>query len=351
MAQKMKRIKLVEPGKLVTEDVDIPAPAEGEALVEVSRCGICGSDVSAFHGKHPYVRCPVIPGHEFSGTVAALGPDVDDAPPVGTRVTAIPHIACGSCDACHDRRYNCCEQLKVLGAQADGAYAEYIRVPAQMLVPLPDGMSMDDAALVEPASVGCHAASRGSVGPDDNVLVIGAGPIGNFTMQCCRAHGAAKVLIADIDGSRLRLAKDLGADGIVDLGNESMAEGLDRLVGGQRNIDIFFDCVGAAGQVFDRIIQMARRGSRIVAVGVLYQDYRIPHLPDIVEHELAIAGTAMYTPADFHSVVKLIASKKIGTEGIITHHFTFDHIADAFDMIEGGKEKFFKIMLKIDESN
>ncbi|MDP6380143.1 MAG: alcohol dehydrogenase catalytic domain-containing protein [Phycisphaerae bacterium] len=347
MVARMKQANLPEPGKLVLEEVDIPVPREGEVLVKVSRCGVCGSDISGFHGKHPYIHCPIVLGHEFSGTVTGAGPGVT-GPAAGTRVTVIPHVVCGECDACHAQKYNCCGKLKVMGAQMTGAYAEYVNVPAEMALAIPSSVSMDDAALVEPASVGYHAAGRGNVGPDDAILVMGAGPIGVFTMQACRALGAARVLIADLDGSRLDLAGRLGADGTIDLAREELAEGLDRLAGGGGKIDLFFDCVGGRGDAFDAILRTARRGSRLVIVGVLYPDYQVPHLPDIVEHELSIAGTAMYTPRDYREVIELMAAGEIRTAGIITHYYDFERIVDAFARIESGQEKFFKIMFKME---
>ena len=341
----MKRTVLREVGKLVEEEVEYSHPKKGQVLLRVERCGVCGSDISAFHGRHPYVHCPIVLGHEFAGTVVELGPGITELS-IGARVTVIPHVVCGNCQACKAKRYNFCEKLRVLGAQLDGAYAEYINVLAEMALPIPSSMSMDDAALVEPISVGYHAAKRGNIRPDDDVLVVGAGPIGISTMQSCQVLGAKKVLIADIDAARLKLAKQLGAYEIIDTTKENIIRGLKRIIGGPKKIDLFFDCVGGKGQVFDQIIQIARRGTRIVVVGVLSLDYSIPHLPDFIEHELLISGTTMYVPQDYREIISLISSGKIKTKGIITHYYTLDQIIEAFDMIERRKEKFFKIMFK-----
>jgi len=215
--------------------------------------------------------------------VAALGEGVT-GPAVGTRVTVIPHLVCGHCRACKNEIYNFCEELRCTGAEADGAHCEYKVMPREMVLPIPDAMSLDDAALVEPACVGYHAAKRGEVRPDDVALIIGAGPIGNFCMQSVKALGAKTVIVADMDAGRLELAKQRGADGVINVENETLEDGLKRLVGGSREVGVFYDCVGGRGKVFNDILLLAARGSRVVIVGVLQNEYCVPNLPDFVQH-------------------------------------------------------------------
>ncbi len=341
----MFRIVLTAPRELRKELVSVPEPKPGEIRVAVRRVGVCGSDPTIFRGLHPYVKYPVVMGHEFSGYVDKLGAEVI-APAVGSRVTVIPHLVCGHCPACKKKIYNFCESLRCTGAEADGAHCEYICMPQEMVMSVPDAMSLEDAAMVEPASVAWHGAKRGEVRKDDVALIVGAGPIGLFCMQSVKALGAEKVLIADLDAWRLGLAQKLGADGIIDLNQETLDQGVARLAGSIKDISLFYDCVGGKGQILNQLIVMARRGSRIVMIGVLQKEYVIPNLPDFVQHELRLSGTTMYTPADYREVIQRMGQKIIRTTGMVTHHFPLSETPQVFEMmIKKRKEPYFKIML------
>lgn len=344
---KMIRITLVKPGELVIDQTDIPNPGKDEILLKVERCGVCGSDPTIYRGLHPYAKKQLIMGHEFSGTIEELGEGVKHLKK-GMRVTAIPHVVCGKCKPCMTKIYNFCEELKCMGAEADGAHVNFVNVDAKMVLPIPDTMTMDDAAMVEPACVAYHGAKRGEIKTGDIALVVGAGPIGIFALQSCKVLGAKKVIIADLDEWRLNLAKELGADGIINVGKETLEQGLTRLFGNTKDVDVFYDCVGEKGKVFDEILKIARRGTRIVIIGVLQNEYIIPHLPDFVQHELRISGTTMYIPQDYKEVIDLIGKGKISTKGMITHYFKIPEIKEAFKMIDSRKEPFFKIMLTYD---
>ena len=347
MAGKMLQITLEEPGRLKKQMVDIPEPGRDEILVKVERIGLCGSDSTIFHGLHPYVKYPVVMGHEFAGTVAKLGDGVT-GPAVGSRVTVIPHLVCGKCRACQNEIYNFCEQLRCTGAEADGAHCEYKVMPKEMVLPIPDEMSMDDAALVEPACVAYHGAKRGEVKPDDIALIIGAGPIGNFCMQSVKALGAKKVIIADVDEYRLGLAAARGADGIINVGNETLEAGLTRLAGGVKEVGVFYDCVGGKGEVFNQILLLAARGSRVVIIGVLQNEYIVPNLPDFVQHELRLSGTTMYTPQDYRDMIELMSKGTISTQGLISHHFRLDEIESVFEnLVEKHTEPYFKVVFTV----
>ncbi len=348
MEGKMLQVTLEAPGKLKKQMVDIPKPGKDEILVKVKRIGLCGSDPTIFHGLHPYVKYPVVMGHEFSGTVALLGDGVT-GPAVGTRVTVIPHLVCGHCKACQNEIYNFCEELRCTGAEADGAHCEYKVMPKEMVLPIPDSMSMDDAALVEPACVGYHAAKRGEVKKNDVALIVGAGPIGNFCMQSVKALGAKKVIIADMDEYRLKLAEATGADGVINVKNETLEEGLIRLAGGPKEVSVFYDCVGGKGQVFNDILLLAARGSRVVIVGVLQNEYNVPNLPDFVQHELRLSGTTMYTPQDYRDMIKLMSEGTITTNGLISHYFRLDEIESVFEnLVEKHTEPYFKVVFMVD---
>lgn len=324
-----------------------PFPGPGEVKIRVASVGICGSDISAYYGRHPYISCPIVLGHEFAGVIEQVG-DSAGSLKVGERCTVVPHLKCGVCPACQSGRYNHCGELKVMGAQADGAFTRYINVPAEMAIPVPDSVSTDQAALVEPGAVGYHAAKRANPTSDETVVVFGAGPIGMFTIQSVRALGARKVLIVDRDSDRLSLAAKLGVDGVIDLSAESLDEGLDRLAGGTTNVDVFMDCVGFGGDVLNEIIRVARRGVKVVVAGVLESGCKVSLLPDFVEHELTLIGSTMYVPQDFRDVLKLMAEDKISTEGMVTHSACLSDVESVYRMIDSKSEKFFKIVLRIE---
>lgn len=341
MAEKMLRATLVAPEQLKLDYTEIPVPKPGEILIKIRRVGVCGSDPTIYFGRHPYVTFPVVMGHEFSGTVEKLGEGVA-GPAAGTRVTVIPHLVCGRCPACQSETYNFCEKLRCTGAEADGAHVQYLCMPHEMVLPIPDSMSFDDAAMVEPACVGYHAAKRGEIRKTDKVLIIGAGPIGLFCMQSCKALGAKEVYVADVDAWRLELAKNLGADGVIDVSRNPLS-------GKHGEFDLFFDCVGGKGQVLNQILGMARRGTRVVVVGVLQNGYDIPLLPDFVQHELRLSGTTMYVPQDYREMIALMGAGKVRTAGMITQYFPLAEIETVFDLIKGKRERYFKIMLTVNE--
>jgi L-iditol 2-dehydrogenase len=335
---------LTEPTVFERKRTDIPDTGDTEALIEVSHVGICGSDIAAYHGEHPAIECPITMGHEFSGTVARQDPH-GVAPEEGRRVTVIPHRPCRDCRGCHDEMYNRCDDLKVIGCQAPGAFAEYVAVPADMVVPIPDDMSMQQAAMVEPAAVAVHAAGRADLSGGETVLVMGAGPIGIFAMQALKTAGAGEVYISDLDESRLALASELGADGTINIFETTVEAALEDLVGGHRNIDLWTDCVGHGGQALDQALDLARRGTDILLVGVLASDYESRNLINVSEHELRIIGTTMYTPEDYDRTIELVAGGSIRTGGMVTHEYGASDIAEAFTLIDEKHEDFFKIMI------
>ena len=342
----MLTVKLVELGHFSLEKTPLPgAPGPGEAQIRVKSIGICGSDISAYYGRHPYIHCPIVLGHEFSGVVEMVGPDATNLA-IGDRCTILPHLKCGKCPACLEGRYNQCGELKCIGAQADGAFTELVNVPAEMVFPILNSITMDQAALVEPGAVGYHAARKAEPKSGDTLLVFGAGPIGVFTMQAVKALGAGRVLIADKDPDRLDLASSLGADGSIDVSAEGLDVGLDRLAGGAYNVDTFIDCVGFGGEVLNEIIRVARRGSRVVVAGVLESTCSVPLLPDFIEHELQLIGSTMYIPQDFRDVVELIGCGKIRMDGIVTHSAPLSGVEEIYQMIDSRSEKFFKIILR-----
>lgn len=339
----MKQLMLKSYKHFEPQTVEIPEPKKGEVLVRVSHLGVCGSDISAYYGKQPYIPFPIVLGHELSGYVEKVGPDTE-ALPVGTRVTVLPHVPCRSCKACEEQRYNHCMQLLVIGCQTTGAQAEYLIAPADMIFELPKSISMEQGAMVEPMAVTYHGMKKG-MQPGDNVLIMGAGGIGLFAMQAAFILGAKNVYMADFAANRLELAMNLGATATFDLSKDALANYLAKL---DEPITLFSDCVGGNGDALDTIMEVAERGVRVVNIGVLAPGCTVKHLPDLSEKEFTFYGSNMFVPQDFRDVIQNLADGKYKTEGIVTHRVTLDQVPQMFEeIVDQRKEPYIKLMILI----
>ena len=321
----MKRINMMEFGKYVVEEAPIPEPAPGQVRIAVKVCGICGSDIHAFKGEHPFINAPVVPGHEFSGEIDALGEGVTGYA-LGQKVTVEPSLVCGECEMCLSGRYNICETLRVLGCQATGALAEMITVPANKLVPLPDTISHEHAALIEPTAVAVHALRRANLEKVKRLLVIGAGPIGLQTMQVAEAWGIP-TLITDVLDEKLERAKKLGASLTLNTAKASLSEWLTAKYGKPNAMDVVMECVGMEKTLL-QAIESVKKGGQIVIVGVPPADPHI-RLSWVQDRELELLGTLMYRMLDFETARDLIASGKVQTEPLITARYPLERTAEA----------------------
>jgi L-iditol 2-dehydrogenase len=338
----MKQVELHAPEDIRLHDAPVPSPGPDEVLVKIACVGICGSDLHAYHNKHPFIELPVVPGHEFCGTVAEVGENVADFAP-GQRVTVEPSLVCGRCYNCLHGRYNICEKLKVIGCQSTGAMAEYLAVPAAKVLALPDEVSFDQAALVEPLAVGVHAARVGGVQTDTKVLVLGAGTIGLMTLQAARALGASPVMITDTRAERLDLARQLGADEVVDPTKVDLGQRSEALFG-HPGPDVIVECVGSAATVRDAI-DIARKGARIVIAGVFDADVPVP-LGLVQDRELEIVGTLMYAGDDFQTAIDFLAQGKARAEPLITHRYPLEEAARAFKTADS-RDNALKVLLEV----
>lgn len=339
----MKRMMLKSYKHFEPQTVEIPEPKQGEVLVRVSHLGVCGSDISAYYGKQPYIPFPIVLGHELSGYVEKIGPDTD-ALAVGTRVTVLPHVPCRNCKACEDQRYNHCMKLLVIGCQTTGAQAEYLIAPADMIFALPDNVTMEQGAMVEPMAVTYHGMKKG-MRDGDNVLIMGAGGIGLFAMEAAAILGAKNVYVADYAQNRLDLAKKLGATDTFNLGEDTLANYLAKL---DEPITLYSDCVGGRGDALDAIMEVAERGVRVVNIGVLAPECIVKHLPDLSEKEFTFYGSNMFVPQDFRDVIANLAAGKYKTEDIVTHRVTLDEVPKLFEtVVDQHTEPYIKLMILI----
>jgi len=202
---------MTAPHTIEIKEVPVPEVKPGQVLVAMKRVGVCGSDIHVFHGQHPYVTYPLTQGHEVSGEIVALGEGVTSLA-IGQKVTIEPQVTCGQCHPCRHGKYNLCENLKVMGFQTTGAASEYFAVDAAKITLLPDSMTFEEGAMIEPLAVAVHAVKRVGDITGKKVAVLGAGPIGILLVQTLKAFGAAEVLVTDVSDLRLKLAKACGAD-------------------------------------------------------------------------------------------------------------------------------------------
>ena len=340
----MKQAEMVSPG--VIEYREIPKPkitGPREVLLKIERIGVCGSDIHVFHGEHPATPYPVVQGHEFSATVHAVGSDVRSVK-TGMKATAWPQIVCGTCGPCRRGQYNACQELKVQGFQAPGVAQDFFIVPEERVIPIPDSMSLDQGALVEPAAVGAHSTRRSTGIEGKNVVVSGAGTIGNLVAQFARARGAAKVLITDVSDFRLGVARECGITGILNVNKTPFDQGV-REYFGVEGFQVGFEAAGVQDSL-DALMAHVEKGGDLVILGVYSENPRV-NMYYLGEHELNVFGSMMYRKEDYEEAVSMIDSGRIKTSPLITRHFNFEEYLEAYRYIEKKGDKTMKVMIDL----
>lgn len=334
---------MVQPKKIEFRDIPVPSPKAGEVLVKIMRIGVCGSDIHVYHGTHPFTSYPITQGHEVSGEIAAVGEQVEGLY-VGQKVTIEPQVTCGKCYLCRHGKYNLCEELKVMGFQTTGVASEYFAVDAAKITPIPQNMTFDEGAMIEPLAVAVHAANQAQAVKDQNIVVIGAGPIGNLVAQTLRAKGAKAVLISDISDLRLGIAKDCGIDYTVNTRDKNLGEAIFECFGPDK-ADIIYDCAGndiSMGQA----IQYARKGSQIILVAVFGKLAKVD-LAVLNDHELDLNTTMMYRHPDYVEAIELVNQKKINLSRLMSNHFAFLDYQKAYEYIDANRESTMKVLIDV----
>jgi L-iditol 2-dehydrogenase len=340
----MLQAVMTEPGKIEFRDVEKPTTGDEQVLIEMKRIGVCGSDIHVFHGMHPYTSYPVVQGHEVSGVIAEVGSRVEDLV-VGDKVTFTPQVTCGRCYPCTHGMYHICESLKVMGFQTGGAAQEFFAVDADKVLKVPDHVSLDQAAMVEPVSVAVHALSR--AGEDlqgKRVLVLGAGTIGNLVAQVAKASGASAVMITDISDYKVEKAKACGIDYVVNSREEDLTQAILRDFGPDR-ADLILECVGVQDTI-TQAVENARKGTTVVVVGVFGQK-PVVDLGLVQDRELSLVGTLMYQKQDYERAIELVAGGRLCLDQMITHRFPFKEYLEAYEMIEASGGQYMKVMIDL----
>lgn len=338
----MRAFRILEPGKTGLVEISQPAAAADEVLLRVRVVGFCGSDLSTFRGMNPLVSYPRIPGHEIAGVIAARGAEVPEEWAVGTAVTLSPYSACGACSACRQRRFNCCRHNQTLGVQRDGAMAAFIAVPWRKLFRAP-GLSLRELALVEPLTVGFHAADRGTAAPGDTALVFGCGAIGLGAITGAASRGA-RVIAADIDDDKLRLARACGAAETVNTAAEPLHERLQQLTAGD-GPDLVIEAVGLP-QTYRAAVEEVGFAGRVVYIG--YAKKPVEYETKLfVQKELTILGSRNATPADFEAVIALLQRGGVPTDALVTQTVPLAEAGDALAQWAADPARVTKILVEI----
>ncbi|MEY4981223.1 MAG: hypothetical protein RL174_561 [Actinomycetota bacterium] len=318
----MRASYLLEQGKVAIREVDVPQLDADEVLVKVAAVGVCGSDVHYYqHGKiGPYVvNHPLILGHELSGTIAAVGADVD-ASRIGERVAVEPQRPCRECEQCKAGRYNLCPNIEFYATPPiDGAFAEFVKIQAHFAFKIPDHVSFEAAALIEPLSVCIWAAQRAEITKGSRVLIAGAGPIGVIMAQVASAFGAAEVIISDISEDRRNFALNFGATRAIDPREESV-EGL--------GVNAFVDASGVAQAVFSGIKAVGPAG-HVLLVGLGSEEMNLP-ISHIQNNEIWVTGVFRYANT-WPTGIDLVASGKVNLDALVTHTFGLDDVESALN--------------------
>jgi L-iditol 2-dehydrogenase/threonine 3-dehydrogenase len=338
----MKQAVMTSPGVIEYREVPVPGDLEeNEVLLRIQKIGICGSDIHVYHGQHPATPYPVVQGHEFSAVVEAVGKNVENILP-GMRATARPQLVCGICAPCKRGQYNVCKELKVQGFQAPGVAQELFIFPEDRVVTFPENISFDYGAMIEPVAVAAHSTGRCSSLQGKNVMVAGAGTIGNLVAQFARARGARKILITDISDYRLDIAKECDIGGVLNVKEDYFDEKMNIFFGND-GFQVGFEAAGVQDSL-NVLLQYIEKGSEIINLGVYAQNPRV-NMFYLGEHELKLIGSLMYLHEDYLDAVDAIVSGKINLTPLITSHFSFDNYDAAYQFIEEQKDKIMKVII------
>lgn len=342
----MRALVHTAPLQFNLRDVPEPKPNHEEVLVRVKACGICGSDVHGYTGKTGRRIPPIIMGHEAAGVVEAVGRTVQNVT-VGERITFDSTVYCNQCPACRQGRVNLCQNRKILGVSTpafrrDGAMAEYVVVPWWITYRLPDAVSFEEAALIEPASVSLHAARITPIDVNDVVVVVGAGQIGLFAIQAVRVKGAGTIIALDMREERLTLARQLGADVTINPGTTDVAAEMRRAVG-HPDADAVLEAVGTEASV-QLAMDLTKLGGHVTLIGNVTPRVQV-NLQDIVSRELTLRGSCAIA-GEYRACLDMMAAGRIQAKPLISRIVPLAEGQAAFDALHRGDAGLMKIVLQ-----
>lgn len=336
----MKSVKVKQPGELAIIEESIPRLLDSKSvLVKVKAAGICGSDISIYKGTSPVATYPRVIGHEFAGEITEIGQDVHHLS-IGDHVSINPVISCGHCNACKKGRGNVCKNLTVIGVHTDGGFREYLSVPASNAMKVPSFIPWEQAAIIEPYTVAAQVNSRGGVKHGDTILILGAGPIAIAVLQVAKMKGA-RVIITDLVDERLNMAKEAGADFVINTSHTDLKEEVMKITDNE-GVDISIDaaCVGIT---LLQAVSCTGPGGVVVTMGFSNKPSNLQEL-SITMNELDLRGTRLNNEK-FPEVISWVEDGKLDLTKIITDRFDFREILNAFEKIKSNPESTSKVIL------
>lgn len=340
----MKAIEITKPFEIKIIDKEKPVINDGEALLKVLFCGICGADVASFTGNQPFTTYPRIPGHEFSAQIVEI-PENDRGLKKGDVVTCNPYFNCGECYSCRRGIVNACTDNQTMGVQRDGSFQEYITMPVDRIID-GKGMSAQELALIEPFSISNHALSRAEVKQGDNLLIMGAGPIGLFALLKAKAMGA-NVAIADMLSSRLELAKEYGADIVINVKEQNLEKECHSFTAGN-GFDVCVEACGAP-ETFLNCIDNAAHGANIILIGNGKRETTFVHSV-ILKKELNIFGSRNAFTKDFEELIELVKAGKVNPAKMISGIYDAQNAKAAFDALVNNDGTLAKLLIKFSDA-
>lgn len=335
--ENMKAVILTNPETIEISAIPTPSIEANEVLLRVKSVGICGSDIGIYKGLHPRAQFPLTMGHEFSGVIEKVNEGSNLK--VGAKATVNPLIYCRECESCLTGNKHVCENLKLIGVDENGGFAEYVKIYEHQVVLLPAEMDFDKAALIEPVAVGIHAVRKSNLKKGDDVLVLGGGPIGVITALCAKISGAKNIYVSEVNSERRKLIEDLGLKALDPMDDfENTVLNLNK-----RKVDIVFEVAGVA-QTIKNAVTLVKNSGQVVIVSV----FKKPEMIDFQQinfREINLIGTRVYTDEDFEEAIQFINKIK-EFERVITHKYSIDDIHLGFEsMLNPGSS--LKVIIQV----
>lgn len=340
----MKTLVYAAPEKVEIREMAVPEPQEGQVRIKVKYCGICGSDIGIFTGKHPRAQAPLVLGHEFIGTIDAINGGSGKFK-VGDRVSAYPLISCGHCFACETGIPHVCQTLKLIGIDVDGGIAEYVTCDESVLFKIDDSVSDKAASVIEPLAVIIRTVHQADFKALDSAVVVGAGPIGILTGIVLKHLGASKIIISDIDELRLDMCKEFGFE-TVNVKNDNLIDYVNNATNGV-GVDVVFECSGSEVAALE-MTKLCRIGGTICLTGV----HKVPHavnLQDVNFKEQTLIGSRVYTLREFGQAVTFAKEIAPKLEKIVTHIVPLTESTNVFDLIKDPSEMTVKVVVDCEQ--
>ncbi|MGM0884216.1 MAG: NAD(P)-dependent alcohol dehydrogenase [Bacillota bacterium] len=341
----MKAAVMLNTREIQIEEYPVPQIGPDEVLIKVMAVGICGSDLHYYsHGRigKYVVDKPFILGHECSGDIAALGSNVQRFQ-VGDRVAVEPGVTCGRCDACKEGRYNLCPDVEFLATPPfDGAFVQYIKIREDFVFSIPDHLSYEEAALVEPFSVGIHAAARTGLQPGSTIAIMGMGPVGLMAVAAAKAYGAATIIVTDLEPLRLEAARQMGASHIINIREQDPLEEIKRITNG-KGVGVAWETAGNP-KALQSALGSLRRGGKLAIVGLPAQDEIPLNVPFIADNEVDIYGIFRYANT-YPKGINFLSSGIVDANKLITDKFTLEQTQEAMERALNQKSECLKIVV------